>query len=133
MANSEGEKNVSIKGHTLISSISSVMSCQGRESLRLSDQERYHILVGYMDGIIHLHSQLSNLLHVFEHLSASFIKFTKISEQTLVVSSGGRQYWMNCSQDNRSLNEILLSTNENYISGMVYLSKSEQLICIEHQ
>jgi hypothetical protein len=61
----EPTRTISIRGHTLVSSICAIAACSNKEARRLADPNKDHLLVAYVDGTLHMHSQQSQLLKVF--------------------------------------------------------------------
>jgi hypothetical protein len=120
-------RSIPIKGHALVSALSGLSPAHKRRQLRPAES----LLVGYSDGIIHLHDLKGHLLRVFPLLVSNFAYFYSIAAHHLLVFCEDRQYQLLQEEEETKLEEIELSNCRAVVTMATYIDKFQQLVFVE--
>lgn len=118
-------KSISVKGHTLVSSLSSISY---RKSRYESDER---ILVGYSDGQIHMHNTRNDTFYstyVFETVGSMPVSFCACGDDTVLANFVTKQYLITASKDQYKIMRVCFSNYSAFTYLVGFLQKSAELV-----
>lgn len=119
------QKTISIKGHTLVTSI----CCIAQK--RITKTSDLKVLVGYADGQIHMHSTQNEFLHstyMFDFYGSAPVSLLSCGEDTVLANYINKQYIITASKDDFTFTNVLLTNTSAFLHLMAYIQKTGELL-----